>query len=166
MRRLIGYVHKFIVSVSMLWTIISIIVLVRIHSYHSDNTIAEQVLRSSPSIRLPHLSSANELSTITAERLQRTLASNRQQGGSERLLGSSVVFGIDSSYYFEEIILSDCGCPSSTKDRYYINLRAINPATGQEKTMTLFQKLSAERIEGHANLFEIIGGGEKHDEKN
>ena len=156
-------------TLSVAWTGITIILVARLHFSASAQVLPTQAVLYGDSGDIPHLGSEDSLchaaqaAVALLESSGRGMALPRTK--SEELLSAALVLNRDSTYFFQYLVLSDCGCPSFKSDRYTIIRRTFNPLNRRIQDETLKEHLSAVGVRYYSNPFSAIEGGEKHAEK-
>lgn len=151
------------------WTGVTIILVAGLHFSPSAQVLPTPAVLYGDSGDIPHIGSEDSLchaaqaAFALLESTGRGMALLRTE--SEELLSAALVLNRDSTYFFQYLVLSDCGCASSKSDRYTIIRRTLNPLNGRIQDETLKERLSAVGVRYFCNPFSAIEGGEKHAEK-
>ncbi|MCX6825990.1 MAG: hypothetical protein NTV06_01790 [candidate division Zixibacteria bacterium] len=101
-------------------------------------------------ISLPHFGVAMRQDNLTKQLFAITDSSSRErilppEGG--QLMQAAIRFNIvDSAYLYQLVYLRECGCPATTKNRYDLIWRLVNPETLDIFKEEIRKELTAEEI--------------------
>lgn len=147
-KRMLSILGHGIVVVSMIWTFLSAITLIRARL--RANARSESSIRAyTRDIALPRLDSDSVYSILLekliflAARESEIDPDTKQQ--SSILIDSSLnLIEADSTFFYRLVYLSECSCPAAITDRYDIYVKYIDPQSLEVFREENHRKLSAE----------------------
>jgi hypothetical protein len=149
-----------IVAVSMIWTFLSAITLIRSRINASARKANSVSAHPKENISLPRfdLDAANsallEKLMLIADKESKMHEDESMHG--RVLINSSInLVAADSTYFYRLVYLSECSCPAETTDRYDIHIKYIDPRSFEILREDHYRKLSAEDANRFNGLISI-----------
>ena len=147
-----------VIVVSLIWTFLSIAVLIRTRLLNKGNPIEVISAAVDNNSTLPRFDDDSLIKDLAA---QFSLLSDSNYGAAidsssiiGDLISASINFRmVDSTYFYRLVYLEECDCPARKLDRYDIYLEYINPYSLHVFKKDHYRRFSAEDV---YRLYELV----------
>lgn len=149
-----------IVAVSLVWTFLSAIVLIRARLQTKANTASVVNILTDDDIPLPRLDADTAMQGL-AEQLLSLAARELDPPAADSLIGGNLINAsinlrvADSTYFYRFVYIKECDCPARTTGRYDIHLEYINPYSLTVFREDHYRSLSAEDVKRFDELITL-----------